>query len=823
MAESRLDVVINPSRAQSGARAVKSSIDGLKNSWMEFTAKIFLAEQAATRTWRALSQGAEFEENFARLNRQAGQYNQTSTQLVETIQRTVNGQLSMAEATQVASRAMAQGLNPDQINTFAQAADALGDQMGTDVKSGFDELLQGLRSSRSQALADIGVYVDLQDEMKQLALSTGRTTEQITKQEKAAIAARAIVSQLPDALNKLGDGSISNADKMGAMEKKLEDIAMKSKQAGVGLMFGYMTAMETATQKTQDAFPIFKQWGDWVDEHIFNVPKMELDVSLKGKPGEPPKGPDPKLQLIALEAERDRTMKALEAGESLQGGHFDRMLAQYRNYVVEREKTAVDLAKKEKEVEVGKLQSHMQFIDAQIAEEKRWHDVTIGLADTTEGRITAEEKFKTKVIELLTERAATEEKISSARFDGNYKIRELELRAEEEKGQRITDSLISQFQIGEDLRHRDQDNALAYYQNLAKFQEAYGTTRENQLTTQYDLVRANLAKELDITQETSAKVLNAWRNGDHTRAEELIGNTRLTWEQVTAIMFEHLAKQREVSKQFSDDMLSGFGDGLHRYVNDTSMFGLGVDQARSVAQAMQGAFKQHFFDGLKGEITSIQDVIGGLVDFTQNILADVSSKLVTRMVLGGIDGLMSGGGGGFGSLFGGGRPTNVPWMAEGGITSGPSLAGEAGPEAIVPLPNGRSIPVEWKGGPYGAPDRMVSTHAPAPQVSVPVQIEIRNEVSGADVQAEHRQRPDGSQQIAIVVKDIVRKGFRDGIRSIHEAKLWEPSATRKALIACPLIFRPHTPLGTGELVEVSLTTDDYPGCPGAEILKVWEG
>ena len=50
MAESRLDVVINPSRAQSGARAVKSSIDSMKSSWLEFTAKMFLAEQAVTRT-----------------------------------------------------------------------------------------------------------------------------------------------------------------------------------------------------------------------------------------------------------------------------------------------------------------------------------------------------------------------------------------------------------------------------------------------------------------------------------------------------------------------------------------------------------------------------------------------------------------------------------------------------------------------------------------------------------------------------------------------------------------------------------------------------
>lgn len=32
-------------------------------------------------------------------------------------------------------------------------------------------------------------------------------------------------------------------------------------------------------------------------------------------------------------------------------------------------------------------------------------------------------------------------------------------------------------------------------------------------------------------------------------------------------------------------------------------------------------------------------------------------------------------------------------MAKGGITSGPSIAGEAGPEAVVPLPDGRNIPV----------------------------------------------------------------------------------------------------------------------------------
>ena len=36
-------------------------------------------------------------------------------------------------------------------------------------------------------------------------------------------------------------------------------------------------------------------------------------------------------------------------------------------------------------------------------------------------------------------------------------------------------------------------------------------------------------------------------------------------------------------------------------------------------------------------------------------------------------------------------------MAKGGITQGPSVAGEAGPEAVVPLPDGKQIPVRFMG------------------------------------------------------------------------------------------------------------------------------
>ena len=67
---------------------------------------------------------------------------------------------------------------------------------------------------------------------------------------------------------------------------------------------------------------------------------------------------------------------------------------------------------------------------------------------------------------------------------------------------------------------------------------------------------------------------------------------------------------------------------------------------------------------------------------------------------------------------------------------------------------------------------------------------------------------------------------------IAQAQLFDSPLAEKAWKAlergifthvCPMILRDNRePLGTGMLVEVSLATDDNPGCPGARILKHWE-
>ena len=54
-------------------------------------------------------------------------------------------------------------------------------------------------------------------------------------------------------------------------------------------------------------------------------------------------------------------------------------------------------------------------------------------------------------------------------------------------------------------------------------------------------------------------------------------------------------------------------------------------------------------------------------------------------------------------------------------------------------------------------------------------------------------------------------------------KAWDALRLGIFTHVCPLILRQnHEPLGTGQLVEVSLVDGGYPGCQHARVLKTWE-
>lgn len=111
----------------------------------------------------------------------------------------------------------------------------------------------------------------------------------------------------------------------------------------------------------------------------------------------------------------------------------------------------------------------------------------------------------------------------------------------------------------------------------------------------------------------------------------------------------------------------------------------------------------------------------------------------------------SGGGMGLGSIIGGlfagaggGAGGGVmPAFAKGGIATKPSIFGEAGPEAAVPLPDGRRIPVDLRMPPV----------QPAAGGGVRVQI-VNN--TPAEIETRSSRGPDGREMVQFVINEVKR-------------------------------------------------------------------
>lgn len=163
-------------------------------------------------------------------------------------------------------------------------------------------------------------------------------------------------------------------------------------------------------------------------------------------------------------------------------------------------------------------------------------------------------------------------------------------------------------------------------------------------------------------------------------------------------MFRSPIDQRIASdlKQAGIEMDSAGGQAYATFVRTTEQIGIAKDAVRDFA----GTFVSDLLSG-KSALDSLINALSRLGDKLIQMALDEAINGLFKNLLG-----ITGGSGGFlGGLFGGGGGSSTsidPWSgmrayAGGGISDKAAIFGEAGPEAAVPLPDGRTIPVTLSG------------------------------------------------------------------------------------------------------------------------------
>jgi len=219
---------------------------------------------------------------------------------------------------------------------------------------------------------------------------------------------------------------------------------------------------------------------------------------------------------------------------------------------------------------------------------------------------------------------------------------------------------------------------------IAEMQKRYGTladkTKKTVLPTKDDGSGSSRNAAVAAANREAEAVLRVIENLEHERA--LIGATDVEREKANALRQAGTAATAQQRAEI--EMLI---EAIYREREATEAAAEAAEELRAIGKDVLGGM--------------IQDITRGTS--AAEALANALSKVADRLLEAGLNSLFSGSGfGGIGKIFGlakggvvaNGRP--LPTFARGGVSKSAAIFGEAGPEAAVPLPDGRRIPVDLR-------------------------------------------------------------------------------------------------------------------------------
>lgn len=175
---------------------------------VSFTAAVYAARAAYRFFGESLQQGAaviELERGFESLQSRAGLVADVSFEKLKTASRGLATDMQLLEQ---ANTAVTLGLDPTQFDQVAASAIKLGRSVGLNVVRALDSATIAIGRQSARVLDNLGVVLKADEAYAGLAASLGKTTDQLTFQDKAIFEINAKAAQLGDEALNAGEAYI---------------------------------------------------------------------------------------------------------------------------------------------------------------------------------------------------------------------------------------------------------------------------------------------------------------------------------------------------------------------------------------------------------------------------------------------------------------------------------------------------------------------------------------------------------------------------------------------------------------------------------------
>lgn len=693
-------------KVESSTKSLGSSMHGLGES-VQRVAEIFLgfsfthiAEKMAELTVEMFKMAREAnlaEYAFSNLAKQAGV---AGEELAHAMQKASGDTLNMSDVLAAAGRGLQQALQPDQLVNLMEIARSQSILTGQTVGSAFNSLTEAIANQQVRALKSMGIVIDLEAAMRRHAESLGIDATMLNEAGKAQAIYNAVIEVTRGKLISLDAEAVRNKESLETLGATLKDIG-----ENIGKFF-------------------IKGLNDTIDA----LGRLRAALPSRGAQGEAGFGPGVMGLPADLAAQLAGIPAAEGGGEHGLGGTKVNQVEQDRLDRLRRTIQAqLDLARALGGVAIAEaavrgttatqveiVEQSINALDVQTAALLRNNDVQMQLAKTEE------ERGKAEVARLGIIDQATAKRIELGQRLIDAKVAELDVLA------KLFPELAREGEIA--ARDIDIENARA-----AAIQASVRATKDLLAVTQ-----APGAESLADEVAGFGALAGAPPGGPGAQEAFLARGTTLATFQKT------LRDSALMAKNLGSDFSTAQAriDATRTALVELSRQGLGpadAEVARLSNDLRQLTLIQNtlgtIFDGLRTAVSgTVQGILQGTLTVQeafrrmgQNIAVSLVDSVINRglkavekalfdfladMQKNGLIEALAKLGISFGTNAIGAIPaTSAPTLAPaidtglvglaagGAVVHRPSLfvAGEAGPEAIIPMPGG-AVPVQFTGG-----------------------------------------------------------------------------------------------------------------------------
>lgn len=145
--------------------------------------------------------------------------------LIEAMEKTSKGTISMKDMVTGANRAMALGIGKDidTITTLMEIARTKGQSMGLSMTQAFNDIVTGIGRGSPMILDNLGIIVKVGEANEQYAQTLGKTALELTSAEQKQALLNAVVTSGKAEMEAMGEIQVTNKERMEQMTASLAD------------------------------------------------------------------------------------------------------------------------------------------------------------------------------------------------------------------------------------------------------------------------------------------------------------------------------------------------------------------------------------------------------------------------------------------------------------------------------------------------------------------------------------------------------------------------------------------------------------------------